>query len=73
MPQHEVTFEAPPRMLRRADVKFVVKSDGYVLGTLAISNGSLVWWPKKTTNGYKVDWAKFHQLMEEHATRVEVR
>ncbi len=73
MAKHEVTFEIPKRPLGRADVSFVVKSDGFVLGTLEVSNGSLVWFPKKATYGCKVGWRKFHEMMESHAPRFEVR
>jgi hypothetical protein len=73
MAKHDVDFEIPKRALGRADVKFVVRSDGHVLGTLAISNGSLVWFPKKTTYGCKIGWKKFDELMEQHAPRFELR
>jgi hypothetical protein len=71
---HEVTFNVPgQRPLGRADAKFFVKVDGELLGTLAISNGSVVWWPKNTTNGYKMDWSQLDRLMRRHATREERR
>lgn len=70
---HDVTFEVPARSLGRADVKFVVKKDGAVLGTLAVSNGSLVWFPKATNYGCKMGWTKFDQLMKGKATRTEKR
>ncbi len=46
---HDVEFNVPPRSLGRADVTFNVKKNGAVLGTLTVSNGSLVWFPKGTT------------------------
>ena len=73
MPTHDVIVEMPPRPLKRQDVTFVVKSDGAVLGTLKVSNGSVVWFPKKTTFGYKMDWEKFDAIMQEHATTEEQR
>jgi len=42
------------RPLGRADIEFTVKADGSVLGTLTVSNGSLVWFPKVTTYGCKM-------------------
>ncbi len=73
MATHDVSFSIPARVLGKADVEFVVKEDGSVLGTLAISNGSIVWFPKKTTYGCKMSWSKFHREMEERATRFEKR
>lgn len=73
MAVHDVSFNIPERSLGKADVQFVVKRDGSVLGTLAISNGSVVWFPKKTTYGFKVGWKKFDDLMQEGATRFERR
>ena len=73
MAQHDVKFEVPRRPLGRADIRFVVKRDGAIFGTLTVSNGSVVWFPKKTTYGYKMGWKKFDELMQEHATRYERR
>ena len=73
MAVHEVSFSIPERRLGKADVEFVVKRDGSVWGTLAVSNGSVVWFPKGTTYGLKVGWKKFHEMMLESATRFERR
>jgi hypothetical protein len=45
MAKHDVSFSIPERALGKADVQFVLKQDGSVLGTLAVSNGSIVWFP----------------------------
>ena len=73
MAKHDVSFNIPQRALGKADVEFLVKSDGTVLGTLAVSNGSVVWFPKGTTYGLKVGWKKFDDMMQESATRFEKR
>ena len=73
MAKHDVQFEVPARPLGRADASFVVKRDGAVLGTLTVSNGSVVWFPKGTSYGCKVGWKRFDELMREHATRPERR
>jgi len=73
MAKHEVTVDMPPRPLQRQDVTFQVKQDGAVLGTLKISNGSLVWFPKGTTYGRKIGWKRFDELMDEHAPKEEIR
>lgn len=73
MAKHDVSFNIPQRALGKADVEFLVKRDGTVLGTLAVSNGSVVWFPKGTTYGLKVGWKKFNHMMQEYATRFEKR
>jgi len=73
MAKHEVSFSIPDRPLGRADAQFLVKRDGQVHGTLAVSNGSVVWFPKGTSYGLKVNWAKFENMMQEKATRFEKR
>lgn len=73
MAKHDVSFTIPERSLGKADVSFSVKQDGSMLGTLAISNGSLVWFPKGTTNGCKMSWTRFDRLMQEEARRTEKR
>lgn len=73
MAKHDVSFNIPQRALGKADVEFLVKRDGAVLGTLAVSNGSIVWFPKGTTYGLKVGWKKFNDIMQESATRFERR
>jgi hypothetical protein len=73
MAKHDVSFDIPERRLGRADIEFTVKTDGSVLGTLTVSNGSLVWFPKGTTYGCKMGWSKFDKIMQKHATRQERR
>jgi hypothetical protein len=73
MAKHDVTVEMPARQLQRQDVSFLVKQDGAVLGTLKISNGSVVWFAKGTTYGCKMGWKKFDRMMRDNATREETR
>jgi hypothetical protein len=73
VPVHNVTFSIPERRLGKADVKFVVKADQQVLGTLAISNGSIVWFPRGASYGCKMEWSKFDQFMKDQAPHFEKR
>jgi hypothetical protein len=73
MAKHDVQFEVPERPLGRADVKFLVKRNESVLGTLTVSNGSLVWFPKRASYGSKLGWKAFDDLMHAQATRTERR
>lgn len=73
MAKHDVSFNIPQRPLGKADVKFQVKRDGAAHGTLEVSNGSVVWFPKGTTYGLKVGRMKFEQIVRDNATRFERR
>ncbi len=73
MAKHEVAFDVPKRPLGRADIEFTVKENGKTMGTLRVSNGSVVWFPRATTFGCKMNWSKFDKTMQEHATRQERR
>jgi hypothetical protein len=70
---HKVTVDMPPRPLQRQDVTFKVRRDDKLLGTLEISNGSVVWFPRGTSYGCKIGWNKFDEMMQSQATRFEKR
>lgn len=70
---HDVIFNVPGRSLGRSDVEFQVKKDGSILGTLKVSKGSVVWFPANTTYGYKVNWSKFDNILQENGTKTERR
>jgi hypothetical protein len=70
---HDVQFCIPQRQLGRSDVEFEVKKDGDLLGTLKVSNGSIVWFPKNTRTGHKMPWLKFNEMMVENAPTKEKR
>jgi hypothetical protein len=67
--KHDVTFTLPERGLGKADVEFRIKRDGSKLGTLKVSKGSVVWVPKDYSYGYKMGWADFADLMEQHGKK----
>lgn len=73
MAKHDVSFSIPQRALGKADVAFQVKRDGAIYGTLEVSNGSIVWFPKGTTKGIKVGWVKFDKMIRDNSTRIERR
>jgi hypothetical protein len=73
MASHKIVMMLPPREVKRADASFSVERDGKKLGTLEVSNGSLVWFPAYTQYGRKIGWKKFDELMENNATKVEKR
>ncbi len=67
MAQHDVTFSIPERSLGKADLEFMVKRNGEMVGRLKVSNGTVVWVPKNAKYGYKLGWVKFDELMREYA------
>ena len=73
MAQHKVVMQMPPRELKRADAVFIINRDGQKYGTLTVSNGSIVWFPRHTSYGCKIGWKAFHEMMSEHAPRFEKR
>jgi hypothetical protein len=70
---NKVTMAMPPKELKRADAEFIVSRDGKRVGTLTVSNGSVVWFPPYTSYGLIMQWKKFDQVFREHATREEKR
>ena len=64
MAVHDVTFTLPKRKLDRSDAKFHIKCDGETFGTMTVSNGSVVWFPKGVSYGYRIGWKKFDELMQ---------
>lgn len=70
---HEIEFTIPPRALGRSDVRFDVKTSNGVLGSLAVSKGSLVWFPKKASYGLKMSWEELDRLMRINGSRSERR
>jgi hypothetical protein len=73
MAVHEVDMTLPRRELGRADAVFDVKANGVTVGALHVSRGAVVWFPAGTTYGYKLGWARFNELLQEHGSRKEAR
>jgi hypothetical protein len=73
MAKHDVLFNVPQRRLGKTDIDFTVRIDGELFGKLAISNGTIVWFPRGSKNGLKMGWKKFDDMMQENATRSERR
>ncbi len=73
MAKHDVSITLPERWLGKADAEFKIYQDGKLLGKLAVSNGSIVWWPTGTTYGYKMSWGKFNDMMKANTKGYEKR
>jgi hypothetical protein len=70
---HDVSFNVPNRPLGKSDIEFSIAKNGAKLGTLKISNGSIVWFPAGVVNGHRMTWTQLDKLMKEHATDTEAR
>ncbi|MBN1606200.1 MAG: hypothetical protein JW940_06180 [Polyangiaceae bacterium] len=64
--KHSVKFTIPWRELGNADVEFQVWGDSDKIGTLQISKGALVWFPKDRSYGHRISWSKFSRMMEDY-------
>lgn len=64
---HTVLFNIPDRELGKSDIKFKIKKDGELFGTLEVSKGALVWYPKGTSYGHKIGWSKFDEVMKKRS------
>ncbi len=73
MAKHDVTFDIPQRRLGKTDIDFFVKVDGELFGQLAVSNGSIVWFPRGSKKGRKMGWQRFDEMMQDNSRRRERR
>ena len=71
--KHKVTFTIPPRELGRSDAEFAIAENDDLLGTLKVSKGSVVWFPKHAREGHKIAWADFSKIMIANAKTTECR
>jgi hypothetical protein len=62
---YEVKFDVPYRPLGKADIRIVVSTEKGVLGTLRVSKGALVWYPKKANYGHKIPWTPFAKVAQD--------
>jgi len=70
---YDVEFKLPTRILGKSDISFLIKGDDGVLGTLKVSKGAVVWFPKKTNYGHKSTWEQFHEIAKKHFPGTEYR
>jgi hypothetical protein len=60
---HVVRFNIPERSLGNSDIKFKIRKDGDMFGTLRISKGSLEWSPTKAKKlRFKIGWTNFDKI-----------
>lgn len=73
MANDNISFYIPQRRHGKSDIDFVIKIDGELFGKLAVSNGSIGWFPKLSRNGRKMGWKRFDEMMQENTGRRERR
>lgn len=64
MPDHDVRLSTKNLEIKGINLEFAVKVDGAVLGTLAVSEGSLEWTPKRGRQSIPISWAEFKEWAE---------
>lgn len=70
---HEISLELNTKVVLNKDIKFSILKDNSVLGRLLISKGNIEWLPpNKHTNGHRLTWKKFAELMETEGKAVRV-
>ena len=67
--KHQVQFTIPWRELGKSDVAFEVWADDEKLGSLKVSKGSLVWFPKNNRYGHACSWSQFDSDMQKYPRR----
>ncbi len=70
---HAISLELNTKVVQSKDIKFSILKDNSVLGHLLISKGNIEWLPpNKHTNGHRLTWKKFAELMENQGKPVRV-
>ena len=69
-----VEMELPKGLvIGMADARFRVSDDDGIIGELQVSKGAVVWFPRDAKKGYKIDWFRFNNLMQEKGVCCEKR
>jgi len=66
---HSVTFNVPERPVGSAGIVFKVKKDDGRFGWLKVSKGSVVWWPRSKSKGYRLSWDQIDTLARDEGRR----
>lgn len=74
MPTHDVTIEIPKKSIQAKDIKFTVKSDGGMLGSLLVSKGNIEWIPaNNSVRKRRLTWERFAQMMESEGRKAHIK
>lgn len=74
MPTHDVTIEIPKKSIQAKDIKFTVKSDGGMLGSLLVSKGNIEWIPaNNSVRKRRLTWERFAQMMESEGRKARIK
>lgn len=53
-----------PLEITKADIRFEVRRDDELVGTLFISRGAVAWKPRNGKHNYKFNWTRFDEFMQ---------
>ena len=70
MPAHQLAVILPANTVFSSDIDVVVNSSGQLLGTLAVSKGSVDWIPRGSQFRWRLGWEQFDHLMQERGRQV---
>jgi hypothetical protein len=63
--KHRIELQLPINAIVNADARFLVYSDDEKLGELAVSRGTIDWWPARRRKAISITWERFARLMED--------
>jgi hypothetical protein len=70
MPAHQLAVILPANAVFSSDVDVVVNSGGQLLGTLAVSKGSIDWIPRGSQSRWRLGWERFDDVMQQQGRQV---
>jgi len=70
MPAHQLAVILPANAVFSSDVDVVVNSGGQLLGTLAVSKGSIDWIPRGSQSRWRLGWERFDDVMQQQGRHV---
>jgi hypothetical protein len=70
VPAHQLAVILPANTVFSSDIDVVVNSAGQLLGTLAVSKGSIDWVPRGSQSRWRLGWERFDELMQVHGRQV---
>ena len=54
--KHRVTFTTADREVGQAPMKFIVRRENRLIGTMYVRRGGIGWFPRRARRGYDFTW-----------------
>jgi len=65
---HSVDFLVPQRPVGNTGIVFKVRKNDGGFGWLKVSKGSVIWFPRYKSKGYRLSWSQIDALAREKGT-----